>query len=88
MSQNLLLSCFVVSHLSQFVEYSVRPEGDPDELKKLVQRVVMETQRIQSEFEYHRKIRNTYFHLFNDVDLPQESYVKNWSFEKKGKDQE
>ena len=45
----------------------------------------METQRIQSEFEYHRKIRNTYFHLFNDVDLPQESYVKNWSFEKRTK---
>ena len=46
----------------------------------------METQRIQSESEYHRKIRNTYFHLFNEVDLPQESHVKNWSFEKKGKD--
>jgi hypothetical protein len=70
------------------VEYSIRPESDPDEIKKLVQRVMSETQRIQSEFEHHRKIRNTYFHLFNEVDLPQEYYVRNWSFEKKDKHQQ
>ena len=64
------------------MERSIRPEIKLDKLNELVQNVVMETQRIQSEFDYHKKIRNTYFHLFKEVQLPSESYSRIWQFKK------
>lgn len=70
------------SCLTQFLESFVHPEIKPDQLNELVQIVVMETQRIQNEFDYHKKMRNTYFHLFKGVDLPSESYLRDWHFKK------
>ncbi len=80
-SENTPIMFCSQSCLNQFVEITARQEINPDKITELVQSVVMETKKIQGELDYHKKVRNTYFHLFKDGELPQEKYVRKWSFE-------
>lgn len=56
---------------------------DPKEVKKLVQNLLSQTKQIQNELQSMRKIRKTYFGLFNDYDLKPEVYKRKWLFEDK-----
>lgn len=56
---------------------------DPNEVRTLVQNLVSQTKQLQSELENLKKIRKTYFGLFKELDLKDETYKRDWSFDKK-----
>jgi len=43
---------------------------------------VIETRQLQSELKKLKNIRKTYFGLFNESNLKDETYEREWSFEK------
>ncbi|RPI82710.1 MAG: hypothetical protein EHM34_06515 [Nitrosopumilales archaeon] len=55
---------------------------DPHEVKTLVQNLVKQTQQLQIELDNLKKIRKTYFGLFKDQELKDETYKREWSFDK------
>ena len=55
---------------------------DPNEVRTLVQNLVSQTKQLQSELENLKKIRKTYFGLFKDSTLKDETYKREWSFDK------
>lgn len=55
---------------------------DPDEVRTLVQNLVSQTKQLQSELESLKKIRKTYFGLFKELNLKDETYKREWSFDK------
>lgn len=55
---------------------------NPNEVRTLVQNLVTQTKQLQSELENLKKIRKTYFGLFKDFNLKDETYKREWSFEK------
>jgi hypothetical protein len=55
---------------------------DPNEVRTLVQNLVSQTKQLQSELENLKKIRKTYFGLFNELSLKDETYKREWSFDK------
>jgi hypothetical protein len=58
-------------------------DEDPNEVRTLVQNLVSQTKQLQSELENLKKIRKTYFGLFKELDLKDETYKREWSFDKK-----
>lgn len=57
---------------------------EPNEVRELVQNLVIQTKQLQSELEKLKNIRKTYFGLFNESHLKDETYKREWSFEKEG----
>ncbi len=55
---------------------------DPNEVRTLVQNLVSQTKQLQSELEHLKKIRKTYFGLFKELNLKDETYMRKWSFDK------
>ena len=55
---------------------------DPNDVRTLVQNLVIQTKQLQSELENLKKIRKTYFGLFKELDLKDETYKREWSFDK------
>jgi hypothetical protein len=55
---------------------------DPKEVKALVQNLVSQTKQLQIELENLKKIRKTYFGLFREFNLKDETYKREWSFDK------
>lgn len=62
--------------------YTIKDE-DPNEIRTLVQNLVSQTKQLQSELENLKKLRRTYFGLFKEIDLKDETYKRDWSFDKK-----
>lgn len=58
-------------------------QEDPNEIRMLVQNLLSQTKQIQSELESLKKIRKTYFGLFTNDNLKDETYKRDWSFDKK-----
>jgi hypothetical protein len=58
-------------------------EEDPKEVRTLVQNLLRQTRQLQSELQKLKKIRMTYFGLFKELDLKDETYKREWSFNKK-----
>lgn len=58
-------------------------DEDPKDVRTLVQNLVSQTKQLQSELENLKKLRRTYFGLFKGIDLKDETYKRDWSFEKK-----
>ena len=58
-------------------------DDDPNQVRTLVENLVSQTKQLQSELENLKKIRRTYFGLFKDFDLKDETYKRDWSFDKK-----
>ncbi|MGE5685324.1 MAG: hypothetical protein ACM3ZS_09315 [Nitrososphaerota archaeon] len=56
---------------------------DPNEVRTLVKSLVSQTKQLQRELENLKKIRKTYFGLFKELDLKDETYKREWSFDKK-----
>lgn len=55
---------------------------DPKEVKTLVRNLVSQTKQLQSELEKLKKIRKTYFGLFKELKLKDETYKHEWVFDK------
>ena len=55
---------------------------DPNDIKTLVQQLVSQTKQLQSELENLKKIRKSYFGLFTESNLKDETYKRDWTFEK------
>jgi hypothetical protein len=55
---------------------------DPNEVRTLVQNLVSQTKQLQGELESLKKIRKTYFGLFKELNLKDETYKHEWSFDK------
>ncbi len=62
--------------------FTIKDE-DPNEIRTLVQNLVSQTKQLQSELENLKKLRRTYFGLFKEIDLKDETYKRDWSFDKK-----
>jgi hypothetical protein len=58
---------------------------DPKEVRELVQNLLSQTKFIQNEMKGLRRIRKTYFTLFNEDMLKGEVYKRKWSFDDKRK---
>lgn len=58
-------------------------QEDPSELRALVQNLLSQTKQIQGELEDLKKIRNTYFGIFKEQNLKDETYKREWSSDKK-----
>lgn len=58
-------------------------QEDPGELRALVQNLLSQTRQIQSELENLKKIRNTYFGIFKEQNLKDETYKREWSSDRK-----
>jgi hypothetical protein len=54
---------------------------DPSEVRKLVQSLINETKQIQNELQNLKRIRKTYFGIFKELNLKDEIYKRDWSFE-------
>jgi hypothetical protein len=59
---------------------SPNPE-DPNEVRMLVKNLVSQTKQLQRELENLKKIRKTYFGLFKELNLKDETYKREWSFD-------
>lgn len=55
---------------------------DPNEVRTLVQNLVNQTKQLQTELENLKKIRKTYFGLFKEINLKDETYKRDWSFDR------
>jgi hypothetical protein len=55
---------------------------DPNQIKMLVQNLVNQTKQLQIELDSLKKIRKKYFGLFKDQELRDETYKRDWSFDK------
>lgn len=55
---------------------------NPNEVKKLVQNLVSQIKQLQSELKNLKKIRKTYFGIFKELNLKDETYKRKWSFAK------
>jgi hypothetical protein len=55
---------------------------DPNDVRSLVQQLVSQTKQLQSELENLKKIRKTYFGIFTESNLKDETYKRDWAFEK------
>ena len=75
---DLCLNSFEVEKFNSTLKYE-----DPNEVRTLVQNLVSQTKQLQSELENLKKIRKTYFGLFKELDLKDETYKRDWSFDKK-----
>lgn len=54
---------------------------DPKEVRELVQNLLNQTKHIQNEMKGLRRIRKTYFGMFNDYNLKPEVYNRKWLFD-------
>ena len=54
---------------------------DPKEVRRLAKDLIIQTKRMQNELKILRVIRNRYFTLFKNENLPHEIYKRKWSFE-------
>ena len=57
---------------------------DPSDIRMLVKQLVSQTRQLQGELESLKKIRKTYFGLFTESNLKDETYKRDWTFEKSG----
>lgn len=73
----LCLNSFENEKFSSTLNYE-----DPNEVRTLVQNLVSQTKQLQSELENLKKIRKTYFGLFKELNLKDETYKREWSFDK------
>jgi len=73
----LCLNAFENQKFNSSINYE-----DPNEVRTLVQNLVSQTKQLQSELENLKKIRKTYFGLFKELDLKDETYKREWSFDK------
>ena len=55
---------------------------DPKEVRTLVRNLVNQTKQLQIELARLKKIRKTYFGLFKEFNLKDETYKHEWSFDK------
>lgn len=55
---------------------------DPTDIKNLVHNLIDQTKQLQVEIESLKKIKKAYFGLFKDNQLKDETYKREWSFDK------
>ncbi len=54
----------------------------PKEVRTFVENLINQTKQLQNELEYLKKIRETYFGIFKESNLKDETYKREWSFDK------
>jgi hypothetical protein len=57
-------------------------DEDPKEVRTLIQNLISQTRQLQSELDKLKKIRTTYFGLFKELHLKDETYKREWSYDK------
>lgn len=55
---------------------------DPTDIRIVVKQLVSQTRQLQSELDNLKKIRKTYFGMFTESNLKDETYKRDWTFEK------